>query len=65
MYPFAISLVVGLSLALLYRKARHETILPLTDTENGATAWLKIIIVASVPVLILWMMWRVLQSFPD
>ncbi|MBE1526360.1 ABC-type sulfate transport system permease subunit [Sphingopyxis sp. OAS728] len=65
MYPFAISLIAGLSFVLVYRKARHETIMPQHDNENIALSWLKIIIVASVPVIIVWTIWLALKPFPD
>jgi len=65
MYPLAIGLILGLFLAFVYRKLRHESIFPKAAVENPYGAWLKITVAISVPVSILWIFAHALQSFPD
>ena len=65
MSPFLVSLILGIFLAFAYRKTSHKSILPKADSENPYAAWLKIVAVVSVPISIIWVVERALQSFPD
>lgn len=65
MSVFILSLISGIFLAFIYRKARHKDIFPKASSENVYAAWLKMVIVISVPILIIWIAERAVQSFPD